>query len=103
MTNAGIAVALLALAGRFQSAANNPELVVALSGKLAKLAALPDFAPNRAIEVPLELQLERIVSLEQAAELSGLSPDTWRRRFPEKIKRLSPRRVGVKLREALML
>jgi hypothetical protein len=101
MNNAGIAVALLALAGRFQSAANNPELVVALSGKLAKLAALPDFAPNRPI--PLELQLERIVSLEQAAELSGLSPDTWRRRFPEKIKRLSPRRVGVKLREALML
>jgi hypothetical protein len=58
---------------------------------------------NNYIELSPLLELERIITLEQAAEISGISPDTWRRRYPEKIIRLSPRRVGVKLKHALML
>ena len=49
------------------------------------------------------LELARIVTLEEAVRLSSLSEDTWRREHPEKLVRLSDRRVGVRLRDALML
>ena len=48
-------------------------------------------------------ELDRIVSLQQAAELCNLSPDTFRRRYPDKLVKLSPRRTGVRLRDALLL
>lgn len=52
---------------------------------------------------PSALDLERIVTLSQAAELSGISEDGWRRHHKHLIRRLSPRRVGVKLRDALAI
>jgi hypothetical protein len=48
-------------------------------------------------------ELDRVVSLQQAARLMGISPDTIRRRHPDKILRLSPRRQGMRLRDALLL
>jgi hypothetical protein len=49
------------------------------------------------------LELERIISLEEAEKVSSLSPDSWKRSHSDKIIKLSPRRLGVRLRDALML
>ena len=49
------------------------------------------------------LELERVISLAEVAELAGVSEDTIRRHHSHLIRRLSPRRVGVKLRDALTI
>jgi hypothetical protein len=49
------------------------------------------------------LELERIISLQEAEKISDLSPDSWKRHHADKLVRLSPRRLGVRLRDALML
>jgi hypothetical protein len=54
-------------------------------------------------DLPENHELDRVVSLQQAARLMGVSPDTIRRRHSEKILRLSPRRQGMRLRDALLL
>jgi hypothetical protein len=54
-------------------------------------------------QLPVEHTLDRIIPLQEAQKLSGLSPDSWKRNHPEKIIKLSPRRVGIRLRDALML
>ena len=38
-----------------------------------------------------------------AAELAGVSEDTLRRRRPDKIIQLSPRRQGMRVKDALMM
>ena len=50
-----------------------------------------------------ELELEQIISLQRAEKVSGLSADSWKRHHADKIIELSPRRLGVRLRDALML
>ena len=52
---------------------------------------------------PTWLELQRIVSLQEAARLSAMSPDTLKRRHADKIITLSPRRLGMRVRDALML
>jgi hypothetical protein len=54
---------------------------------------------------PLEewIELQRIVDLKEAARLSGMSIDTIKRRHSDKIIDLSPRRRGMRVRDALML
>jgi hypothetical protein len=49
------------------------------------------------------IEAMRIVPLAEAVRLSGMSEDTWRRRHADKLVRLSARRVGVRVRDALML
>jgi hypothetical protein len=49
------------------------------------------------------IELLRIVSLKEAARYSGLSVDTIKRRYAEKIIELSPRRRGLRLRDALLM
>ena len=53
--------------------------------------------------IPLkrDLELERLVSLAEASDLTGLSIDSLRRHYSHLIRRLSPRRLGIKLRDAL--
>jgi hypothetical protein len=41
----------------------------------------------------------RVISLKEAARLSSLSPDTIKRVYPDKIVHLSPRRLGIRLRD----
>jgi hypothetical protein len=54
--------------------------------------------------IPLSsLELERIASLDEASRLSSLSEDTLVRRHGDKIIKLSPRRSGMRVRDALML
>jgi hypothetical protein len=47
------------------------------------------------------LDLERHVSVPEAARLKGVSPDTFRRHYSHLVRRLSPRRCAVKLRDLL--
>jgi hypothetical protein len=49
------------------------------------------------------VELARIVPISEAVRLSGISEDGWRRHHRGKLVRLSPRRVGVRLRDALLL
>jgi hypothetical protein len=55
------------------------------------------------VKLPPGLELERFVSLDEVARLRGTSRDTVRRNDADKIVKLSPRRDGMRLRDALML
>jgi hypothetical protein len=54
-------------------------------------------------KLPPKLELDRIISLQEAEQVSSLSPSSWKRNHPDKIVELSPRRLGVRLRDALLL
>jgi hypothetical protein len=49
------------------------------------------------------LELERIVTLKEASRLSSESVYTLRKRHADKIIRLSPARIGMRVKDALML
>jgi hypothetical protein len=49
------------------------------------------------------LALECVLSLPEVAELRGVSVDTIRRRYAHLVRRLSPRRVGMRLADALTI
>ena len=53
--------------------------------------------------LPPELELQRIITLQEAEKISSLSSDSWKRHHSDKIIEMSPRRLGVRLRDALML
>jgi hypothetical protein len=44
-----------------------------------------------------------MLTLDEVAEFRGLSKDGIRRHYSHLIRRLSPRRVGIKLRDALTI
>lgn len=46
---------------------------------------------------------DRIISLREAAHLSSLSEDTLKRRYPNIVRKLSPRRCGVRLGDVLSI
>jgi hypothetical protein len=50
-----------------------------------------------------ELELERILTMREAEEVSRISEDSWKRNHSDKIVRMGPRRIGVRLKDALML
>jgi hypothetical protein len=58
---------------------------------------------------PSWLDLESVIPLRSpraerdAERITSLSEDTLRRRYPTRVKRLSDRRVGMKLRDALAI
>jgi hypothetical protein len=52
---------------------------------------------------PTWLELERIIPLPEAEIVTSLGADTLRRAYPHLIVRLSPRRVGMKMRDALSI
>jgi hypothetical protein len=56
-----------------------------------------------ATDQPTWLELERVLPLPEAARLTNLSDDTLRRRHADKIVQLSPRRIGMKVRDALAI
>ena len=49
---------------------------------------------------PSAFEPERIITLAEAAQLTGLSEDSLRRHYASLFRRLSPRRIGMKLRDA---
>jgi hypothetical protein len=67
------------------------------------MSSPPDQAIARLLTLMPPLELLRIVELEEAGRLSGLSTDTLVRSHPDKIVKLSPRRNGMRVAHALML
>jgi hypothetical protein len=61
--------------------------------------------PDIKFELPAlsPLELNRIVAMDEASELSSLSEDTLEEHYPELIVRLSPKRKGMRVGHALML
>jgi hypothetical protein len=58
---------------------------------------------NKFSERPTWLELERVIPLSEAVELTSISRDGLLRHHHDKIVRLSPRRVGMKLRDAIAI
>jgi hypothetical protein len=52
---------------------------------------------------PSFIELESVQSMPVVTRITSLSADTIRRQYPELIVRLSERRVGMKLRDALAI
>jgi hypothetical protein len=50
-----------------------------------------------------EVELNRIISIAEAVELSSISDDGWRRHHADKLIHLTPKRIGVRLRHALFI
>ncbi len=48
-----------------------------------------------------EIEMERIAPLKEAARLKGISVDTLRRKYSHKFIRVSARRLGMRVRDAL--
>ena len=48
-------------------------------------------------------ELDRILTLKQAADRMGVSMSTLRRHYTNKMIKLSPRRYGIRMRDALLL
>jgi hypothetical protein len=53
--------------------------------------------------VPTWLELESVKPLTQVSEITSLSPDTIKRQYPEFIVHLSPKRLGMKVRNILKI
>ena len=47
-------------------------------------------------KLPPALELDRIISLQEAEKISSLSVDSWKRHHSDKVVELSPRRRGVR-------
>jgi hypothetical protein len=60
-------------------------------------------ARKQPTDLPSEITLQQIVSLKEAARLQGSSVDTIRRTQSDKIIRISPRRLGIRVRDALLV
>jgi hypothetical protein len=58
---------------------------------------------ERVIRMMSPLELLRIAPMPEASHLSGLSEETLIREHPDKVKRLSKRRLGMRVVDALML
>jgi hypothetical protein len=59
--------------------------------------------PKSTYELPPEWELDQIISMQEAEEISSLSVDSLKRHHADKLIALSPRRLGMRLRDALML
>jgi hypothetical protein len=55
------------------------------------------------VDLSPEIELRKILPLEQAAEITNLSPDTLKRRHAALILKLSPRRLGMRLSDVLSI
>ena len=59
--------------------------------------------PLPKLDLPPEIARLRVIPIAQAAEITNLSKDTLRRRYPDKIIKLSVRRLGMRLADALAI
>jgi hypothetical protein len=60
-------------------------------------------ATDKRVELRPDLELERMIPVPQAAEINCMSKDTFVRNHSDIIVKLSARRVGVRLRDALAI
>jgi hypothetical protein len=66
-------------------------------------SAPAEISHGRGSPLPEWAERRRVISLKEASRLSSLSEDTIRRRHADKIIKLSPRRCGMHLEDALSL
>jgi hypothetical protein len=59
--------------------------------------------PRNPFPPTAKFELDRILSIDEVVALSGLSRDTIRRHYSHLIRRLSPRRLGMRLGDALTI
>lgn len=52
-------------------------------------------------ELSQSLELERLITIEKASEIVGISYDLFRRHYGHLICRITPRRIGVRVRDLL--
>ena len=52
-------------------------------------------------ELSQSLELERLITIEKASEIVGISDDLFRRHYGHLIRRITPRRIGVRVRDLL--
>jgi hypothetical protein len=57
---------------------------------------------NASLDAEL-LERRRILTLQKVAKLTSLSTDALKRNYPDKIKRLSARRLGMSIADALAI
>jgi hypothetical protein len=67
------------------------------------MSAAADDPVNTLLKTIPALELLRFAPMPEAERLSGLSEDTLRRHHSDKIRKLSPRRDGMRVIDALML
>ena len=67
------------------------------------MATPADQVVDRLLKMLPPLELLRIAEMPEASRLAGLSGDTLEREHPDKIVRLSKRRIGMRVAHALML
>jgi hypothetical protein len=60
-------------------------------------------AALRQPEIPAEILARRVISLQQASEILGVSPDTLKRAHSDKIIRLGARRIGMRISDVVAL
>jgi hypothetical protein len=53
--------------------------------------------------LPEEVELMRIVNIPEAARLAGISKNTLKARFADKIIQITPGRIGMRVRDALKI
>ena len=98
--------ALAALLERYKPAEIGPNLVKRVGRQLLQREFAQMSKPQQPVDSlpPLSpLELRRIVGLDEASRLSGLSKATIKLRHADKIIKLSPRRVGMRVGDALAL
>ena len=85
--------------GEASPVAQSPAALIGQSGQSASRRRHPrnPFPPTARFE------LDRILSIDEVVALSGLSRDTIRRHHSHLIRRLSPRRLGIRLGDALTM
>lgn len=54
-------------------------------------------------KLPPNHELDQIITLQQSEQVNTLSPESVKRHYPDKIVKLGPRRLGIRLRNSLML
>ena len=64
---------------------------------------MPAPVKHNRITLSPELEQARIITLQEAARLSSISVDSWKRNHRDKIIQLSQRRLGVKLADVLAI
>jgi hypothetical protein len=76
-------------------------LRTAAARKTARRAAQRAAQRAEKLPTPTAFDLDQMLDLQEAAALVGLSRDSLKRHYPHLIRRLTPGRVGIRVRDVL--
>ena len=95
--------ALLLLVNQIEDQAHDPAAVAAAASELRQALLVLKQDPISRLSLPLELELERVVSIRAAALLRNVSVDSIARHFAAYIVRTGNKVRGIKLKHVLDL